>query len=252
MSDFELQIDENKDVIDQLADSILILNIEAQMLFAERYADLSWSVDIQDDQQIFAFARQPEPAQFRAHFVGSSADSQNGRTWMWAWNNINDYPPAIFETAAFLRDVTADFNAPELATAKLPLDPQVRAAEGLPPREEIAYSYATMAASDIDAPVVYKAPTGGGSFFYMLLDNPAEFSLPPANPGAIVGAITQTLETGHMKNHRGAVLCYGGRRDGVDVVEDGAKVTLQTAQGGIDVHFDDQDRIVRITGTITP
>lgn len=254
MTDIELRISPDRNVIDQLVDQAFVLATEAQTRFAEQYGSYSWRADLGDDNPVFWFEREPEPAIFRPHFIGSTSGVSN--TWLWGWDNINGFPDAAVEVVAQLRGIAEQLGDPELTTAKLPLESDAREAEGFPEHDEYSYVYAAMAVSGLKIPVFYRAPSGPeGSYAWFVLDNAAEFTLADATPIDMTGAITQALETGRLTDHRLAVESYAQRRSGVTLVEGdsadggGSALTLSTASGDVTVTFDDENRVVRISGT---
>lgn len=243
-----LRIDPSRDILDQLVDQVLVFATETQELFAERYGDYDWRADFAAEEPVFWFEREPNPALFRPHFVGSSSGISD--TWLWGWENINEFPDEVVALPTKLRDLTAPFEAEELSSAQLPLDADARGEAGLPERTAYSYVYAAMAVSEIDVPAIYRGPTGGGSYAWLVVENSEEFALPAPTPLETVAAITKALSLGLVQDHRLALRGYADRRSGVSLAEEDGKFILKTAAGDVVVTLDEEDRIAHMSSRL--
>lgn len=239
-----LTLDRERDLISQLVDHTVMLSIEAQSVFAERYQGFPWRVDL-SDPAVFWFEREPV-AMFRPHFVGSTSDATN--TWLWGWDNVNAFPGPVVDVARRIHDVGSRFDCVDLITAYQRLDPAERARDGLAVREypEHAFVYCAQALSGIAAPVYYRAPVSSG-YSWFLLDNPDEFALPEPTALGVAFAITRALQTGYVSDHRRAVIAYAGSRAGLSSTHSADAVVVGAADGDVRVAFDDRGRVVSVT-----
>jgi hypothetical protein len=232
-------------VISQLVDHTLILSVESQTELIDRYSGLPWRVDL-TEPPVFWFERQPAAAMFRPHFIGSVSTRTN--TWLWAWENINNFPEPVVALARHVRAVGERLGVAELTTAYQKLDAAERAYDGLTARgiPEGVFAYCAQALSGIPAPVYYRAPNGGG-YSWFLLDNANEFSLPEPTAASALGAITRALQTGDITDHRLALAAYASRRQGISMDSAGAgEVVMRASDAQLVVRFDDIGRIAEI------
>lgn len=247
--DLSLRIAADADPVAQLVNHVAILALEAQARFAETYADYNWRADL-TEPPVFWFEREPK-AIFRPHVIGTTSGQSD--TWLWAWENVNNFPDSVVEVANAVKAIGEQLGARDLTTAEQPLDADARQTEGLgsgPGLWEVPAQTLTFAAASVGGlrvPVFYRAPTGGGSFVWFLLDNEAEFTLPQPTALATATAIGEALSSGHLTDHKAGLRAYAQRRAGVRLDEGADTWTLHTADGAVAIAFDDQDRIVRIT-----
>ncbi len=246
-SDLHVRIYPGQPLLAQLIDNIVVLSFEIQAVFADRYGELSWRADL-NDPAAFWFEREPA-AVFRPHFIGSSSGFSN--TWLWAWHNINDYPEAVVATATSVRALGEQLGCAELTTAQQSLDVGERGEAGLDTVQQADQSlvFAAAALSALPVPAYYRAPTGEGSFAWFLLDNPNEFSLPPASAVPTAAAITQAVASGYLRDARTAVEAYAERRDGVEISDDGDALLVSANDGELRLEFDAEGRLSRLAGT---
>ena len=239
---FDLTLQPGDDVIDHLVDVTVILSTEAQAAFVAAYSPYGWRVDLQG-VPVFWFEREPV-ATFQPSIVGSSAEQSN--SWMWSWNNINGLPAEVIAVSESMKALGEQLGVPELTIAAQSLDPAIRTQEGLTAREQVPqrYVYAAQAVSGI--PVYFRAPVGGGSFAWFLLQNEEEFALPSATVSATADAIQRSLADGHLVDHRRALRGYADRRAGVALREVDGEVVLTVSDGDVTVAFDEQSRIARV------
>lgn len=231
-------IDPAGDILQQLEDSVVVIAHESQSAFAERYAGLSWRVDLASSPAAFWFEREPE-ARFRAGFIGSVSGQSN--TWLWGWENVNGFPAVAVSLAAAVREFGERTGVPLLTTAKLDLGEQ---------GDALVHSLlrAAMALSDIYT--YYRPPTSPGSYAWLLVDNPEEFALAAPSPVVIARTLTELLGAGLLGRPRTALAGYAERRDGVELVEEPGAVVLRMAAGALTVRFDDADRITKLEARV--
>lgn len=249
-----IPLDSNHPKVPQLIDSVIILAIEAQNAFIDKYADYGqWAVDL--SIPTFTYTGPDREAVFTPYFIGSTSGQSD--TWMWGWNNINNFPEGVVEIAEEVYNFGAHFSEPLLTEATQPLAEDARREAGLPEADhgfgiERTFMHVAQALSGIAAPVWYRGPSGPNSYAWFLLSNPAEFSLPEASVLTTVSALTEALQSGYVSDAGMALEGYASKREGVTLDIDDTQAVLHTPGGDVNVDLDDQGRIARIHGTAGP
>ncbi|MGZ8176986.1 DUF6882 domain-containing protein [Williamsia sp. SKLECPSW1] len=238
-------IDQERDVVAQLADHTAVLSGEAQEMFAERYGHAAWDASLGDPVS-FVFHTDP-PTFFAPCFLGSRAEDGS---WMWGWNNINGFADPVVAIAHSVYQCGDHLSVDEFRIPLQHTDPRLREADGLPVRAdcETTFLLAAQALSLDPAPAYFRVMGDSDeSRSYLLLRNDDEFALPPATAMSVQHALTAALAAGTMTDHALAVFAYADRRAGVTIDDPGDQhYTLHTADGSVTVSFDGQGRIARI------
>ncbi len=218
-----------------LVDEVAILSTEQQEHVAGLHGEDHWGVDAVTQRFTFTAADGSELV-CRAHLLGSAAPDPG--SWLWGWVNANGFPDAFFERSEAVRAATT---APEL------IEPEVPLAAGLPLRVTLA----AKAITGIRAH--YSAPVGGGTRVWLLIEHPA-LALPAPTVVRTVGAITLTLESVKLTDHRAAVRAWARHREvpatpvepGEDLGGAVDAIRLQVADSEVVVGFDEAGRIVKL------
>ena len=235
-TDIPLYFTNSGDPVRELADQVIILSGEIQQEFAEQFGpSYEWRADLNEPAK-FWFTRKPK-AIFRPHFIGTI--SRQSDTWLWGWDNINDFPPSVVDVAERVRQVGEQIRCDDLTVAKQPVDHR--------PKLEVDYMYAAMAVSGLPVPVYF---ADDDTFF--LLDNQAVFDLPRPSMPHIITMIMEPLQAGLITNHRLAVRGYATRRAGISFTESDQSIVVRAPDGDATISFDDLSRIVNIQGTVGP
>ena len=170
---------------------------------------------------------------WRAHFLGS-ASPEDG-TWLWGWQNINDFPDAFVQQAKRIRTFGEKHDVAEFASAQLVLTDE------LPGR----LVRAVKALTGLTAHVV--APTGsGGTRAWLLVDDPA-LRLPPPAVARTVGVVMSGLAGGAVTDHRRALTAWAEQRGAVVEPGEAGAARVHVSDGTVRVRFDDDDRITGIS-----
>ncbi len=238
-------------MVAQLVDHIVLLACESQVRFAEQFGGVAWVGDL-SEPPTFTFHTDP-PTVFAPSFVGST--SAEG-SWMWGWHNINQFTKSVVAIANTVYGNGEQLGITELTTPLQPLDPDARAAQGLPARTDVAtqYTLLTQALSLDPTPIWFRSlgdsPEDQATF---ILRNDAEFSLPPAGSLSVSRTLTEGLSSGLMTDHVLAVHSYAARREGIELDRaDADRYDLRCADGTVTVRFDDLRRISSVESTIGP
>lgn len=246
-----ISLDPNTPKVPQLIDSVIVVAIEAQNAYLEQFEGFDrWDADL--TAQTFTLSGPGREVVFTPYFVGSSSGESD--TWMWGWNNINNFPEGVVEVADAVFNFGGHFSEPLLTVAQQPLGEAERTAAGLPGADhgfgvERTFVHAAQALSGIAAPLYYRAPTGNGSFAWFLLSNPAEFRLPPATVLSTISALTEALQSGYVSDGIGALVGYADKREGVSLEGGEGTAVLHTPDGDVNLELDASGRITRISGT---
>lgn len=220
--------------VDTLVDSAVALSLEAQTAFAETYAGLSWRAELTDEPR-FWFEREPAPT-FRPHFIGSTSDRAG--TWLWGWENVNGFGAEVVAAAERVRAVAVEHGLAELLSARVPSAPGDTA---------VPHRHLLVAQAVTGIPTYYRAPFGTGTFCWLLVDNPAEFRLPPATAVSAAGALARAAGSGMVTHGSFAVAEYARRREGVVLRSADPRVAvLDTDSGSVEVTFDELGRIAGV------
>ncbi|WP_309133190.1 DUF6882 domain-containing protein [Brevibacterium sp.] len=212
--------------LQDLVNSAVFLSTEMQSHFGRLIADATWEVDFTADPQLTFSSENGPVLRTRPHLLGSESHG----TWLWGWDNINDFPEPVVDLSHQVRRFGAGESVAELTTAELELD------------DELALRLTLAAKAATGTWAHYPAAAGAGTTVWLLVDAP-ELTLPAPQVKATVRALMQGLTLTTVDDHRAALEAYVARR-GIPIAplaEDG--VRLLFADGSADLSFDDQRRI---------
>lgn len=212
-----------------LADAGAFVTHEHQTHLAEAVRIGEWHVDAAASAFRFTDGDGAEH-RVRAHFIGTSSPEDG--TWLWAWQNLNDFPQPFVRQAEKLRDLGVRSAIAEFTSASLPLT------DALP--STLMRAVATVTGLSAH----YSAPTGtGATRAWLLLDDPA-LALPAPTVIRTVAVITSALSSGTAVDHRRALTGWARQRGVGETRVDDALVELTLPDGSLQVRFDDDDRIL--------
>lgn len=218
--------------LQSLVDGAAVLSTEQQAHVARVLGQRSWQFDALRSTLTFS-GPGLEPIVSRAHFVGSAAPGPS--TWLWAWQNLNDYPEATIALAERVRQLGERYGVAELTRAEIPLDPT------LPERLVLAATYLTGVYPH------WSGPVAGGTRALLLMEHPL-LLLPAPTRASALGAVGDALASGLVVDHRHAVASYAQVR-GVTTHEVAPDVLqLALADGPGWVRFDHLGRVVALDG----
>lgn len=161
-------------------------------------------------------------------FLGSFSGLDN--TWMWGWNNINQYPDAAIQIANNLRKFGEMANVPELTTPVLPI------------ASEVDIHRLLFAAIRITGrPAFHRAPTEHGHVYYLLHD----YEMLPPGVAAVQRAIMGAIHGGWIVNHPASLDAYLEMRPLTATDTEKGKI-IHCADGDLELEFDDHQRIATV------
>lgn len=174
----------------------------------------------------------------RIHFIGSAAPGPN--SWMWGWNNVNNFPAAVVEKAGQVRDFGQRFGIAELTSAEVPLptDPKTFAT-GL-----------GAAASLICGLPFWLLDAGRGTVGALLLESPA-FAGGAASAIRASTVIPEVAELGLVSDWSRALRSYATYR-GFGIEEAPGSIALTAADGRLTAQIDEQGRLTTVRFTSGP
>ena len=191
-------------------------------------------------QETIAFGPETaEPIVARANWIGSCDSS----TWLWGWENINNFPPGVVAAATNIKTFGEQYGVPELTTAELPHfdDGQVGT----------AWKMAIVASLISGRLPTYFVRPSGTTVGVILVDHP-RLRWSDVSVARIATIITQAASTGYVTDWRRALGQYAAFR-GLAFDDTVGGLVLRTADGeSVTVTLDDLGRVANVTATNQP
>ncbi|WP_193071712.1 DUF6882 domain-containing protein [Brevibacterium sp. FME37] len=214
--------------LQDLVNRAVFFSTEMQTHFGALIADAEWEVDFSSDPHLTFTSAEGTVLRGRPHLLGSESNGQS--TWLWGWENINEFPEAVVGLAHEVRKFGAAEDVAELISEELPLD------------EELALRLTLASKEATGKWAHYPAAAGAGTTVWLLVDAP-ELTLPEPQVKATVRALMQGLTQTTVTDHRVALEAYVAKRGIPTAVLPEAGLRLLFADGSADLSFDDQNRI---------
>ncbi|MGO2863124.1 MAG: DUF6882 domain-containing protein [Brevibacterium sp.] len=214
--------------LQDLVNRAVFYSTEMQSHFGGLIADASWEVDFTADPHLSFTAEDGTTLRTRPHLLGSESSGQN--TWLWGWENINEFPEAVVGLSHDVRKFGAAEDVEELITPELDLD------------DELALRLTLAAKEATGKWAHYPAAAGAGTTVWLLVDAP-ELALPTPQVKVAVRALMQGLTQTTVTDHRAALDAYVAKRGipTAELPEGGVRILF--ADGSADLSFDEQRRI---------
>ena len=214
--------------LQDLVNRAVFYSTEVQTHFGALIADAEWEVDFSSDPHLTFTPADGAVLRTRPHLLGSESDRE--KTWLWGWENVNDFPDAVVGLSHEVRKFGAAEEVSELTTPELSLD------------EELALRLTLAAKEATDKWAHYPAAAGAGTTVWLLVDA-AEIALPTPQVKVSVRALMQGLTQTTVTDHRAAIESYVAKRGipTAELPEGGLRMLF--ADGSADLSFDDQRRI---------
>ena len=214
--------------LQDLVNRAVFFSTEMQTHFGALIADAEWEVDFTSNPHLTFSSSGGAVLRGRPHLLGSESNSQS--TWLWGWENINQFPETIVGLSHDVRKFGAAENVAELITAELTLD------------EELALRLTLAAKEATGKWAHYPAAAGAGTTVWLLVDAP-ELTLPAPQVKTTVRALMQGLTQTTVTDHRAALEAYVDKRGipTAPLAEGGLRLLF--ADGSADLSFDEQRRI---------
>ena len=214
--------------LQDLVNRAVFYSTEVQTHFGALIADAEWEVDFSSDPHLTFTSTEGAVLRTRPHLLGS--ESGREKTWLWGWENVNDFPDAVVGLSHEVRKFGAAKDVSELTTPELSLD------------EELALRLTLASKEATDKWAHYPAAAGAGTTVWLLVDA-AEIALPAPQVKVSVRALMQGLTQTTVTDHRAAIEAYVARRGipTAELPEGGLRMLF--ADGSADLSFDDQRRI---------
>ncbi|MCU4295843.1 hypothetical protein D3I60_01885 [Brevibacterium permense] len=214
--------------LQDLVNRAVFYSTEVQTHFGALIADAEWEVDFSSDPHLTFTSTEGAVLRTRPHLLGS--ESSREKTWLWGWENVNDFPDAVVGLSHEVRKFGASEDVSELTTPELSLD------------EELALRLTLASKVATDRWAHYPAAAGAGTTVWLLVDA-AEIALPAPQVKVSVRALMQGLTQTTVTDHRAAIEAYVAKRGipTAELPEGGLRMLF--ADGSADLSFDDQRRI---------
>ena len=133
-----------------------------------------WNVDL--ERGVISFGTREYPLQF----IGS--ESASSGTWLWGWENINDFPEKIIRLARETREFGAAQQIEALTTDEFDLNDTYN-----------GHNLSIVTCGLADGYAYYRCPHNGGAFFVGLSDVP-DAVFDPVDFPRFVSVVTQCIE----------------------------------------------------------
>lgn len=214
--------------LQDLVNRSVFFSTEMQTHFGALIADAEWEVDFTSDPHLTFTSAEGTVLRGRPHLLGSESNGQS--TWLWGWENINEFPETVVGLAHEVRKFGAAEDVAELVAEELPLD------------EELALRLTLAAKEATGKWAHYPAAAGAGTTVWLLVDAP-ELTLPEPRVKTTVRALMQGLTQTTVTDHRVALEAYVAKRGIPTTVLPETGLRLLFADGSADLSFDEQNRI---------
>ncbi|MDN6192537.1 MAG: hypothetical protein L0J32_11620 [Brevibacterium sp.] len=214
--------------LQDLVNRAVFFSTEMQTHFGALIADAEWEVDFTSDPHLTFTSDDGTVLRGRPHLLGSESSAQS--TWLWGWDNVNDFPEAVVGLAHDVRKFGAAEDVAELITEELPLD------------EELALRLTLASKEATGKWAHYPAAAGAGTTVWLLVDAP-ELTLPEPQVKTTVRALMQGLTQTTVTDHRVALEAYVAKRGIPTTALPETGLRLLFADGSADLSFDEQQRI---------
>ncbi|MDR2970510.1 MAG: hypothetical protein LBU83_01075 [Bacteroidales bacterium] len=202
-----------------------------QMACAEHVVkDRNWGLDLQ--RGVISFGED----EFTAQFLGG--ESNSAETWLWGWENINNFPDKILTFARKIKAIGEELDAEPLTTAEIELDDDFNGH---------TLSIVSVAVSK-EKVCYYRGPHDGGAIFVVFSDVPEEVFAPVDAPAfaQITMQSIQSFDVDHKIFIEGFL-----KQNGTKYEWQGDSVIAKFESGGdlaIDFEKADDGKIFRIAG----
>lgn len=220
--------------LDDLVDRAVILSTEHQLHFADLGGESAWDADLEAGMVTF---HSEVPLVCGAHFLGAAVPST--RSWLWGWNNVNNFPASVVAAAEHVRQRGVTGGIFELST------PEILLTDAVPYRLALAAKAVTGHFTH------FAGPTGGGTCAWFLLTHP-RFELPQATVARVARVVPEGLGSTAVADHRRAVRAYAVLR-GLDIRwEDAQTAVVGVSDGDVTVSFDERGRLSGVSVELAP
>ncbi|WP_087095769.1 DUF6882 domain-containing protein [Nocardiopsis sp. JB363] len=234
-----------KHTLPDILDDAALLSLEHQLHLEEFLGEHHWNVDLQEPR--FEFTGERPLVCERFHLLGSAAPGP--QSWMWGWANPSGFPAELTGLGAAVRDFGRDNDIPALAEAEVPFG----TLPGSPEEAHLALYPLTEAAKLLTGRwFAYNGEAGGGTRVSFIIEHP-DLRLPRATPMRVMRILQEGVAGLRLSDHKRAVYTYARLRGLSPRFTDADRRTLSlTAPDlGVEVGFDDLNRVVKIGGTVT-
>ncbi|MGO2750045.1 MAG: DUF6882 domain-containing protein [Pseudoclavibacter sp.] len=216
--------------LQDLADDAAILHFDAHAQLTEQLGDAGWDVDLTAPS--ITYQTQPSATVLPVQLIGSVA--QSAGTWMWGWNNVNNFPEQAIALAGRVRSFVLDGGPDQLSSSV------VKTGETSPLLLVLAAKALTRSR---DSVVVEAAP---GVQVHLMVQAGADT---PTTAERATRAILEALDAGILGDHVRALHSYAARTESRLQRTGESSYELITGSGDVEITLDEAQRIlvVRVT-----
>ncbi len=210
---------------------------DKQIYLQAQFGKVGWAFDL--NTGVLAFRRPHEaPLQLNVQVLGT--ESEETKTWLWAWANDSAIPPTLTASALQLKQLGESQGIDEFTSPELPITPQINPAR-----------LCLMASGILRAGAYFRAPYPGGAAYVLIKDPKYKRSVTKPIQ-RIAKAFPLFLSKHFVSDQRAAFLHYL-KFYRLDVVEQGNDViaSARTSRGVLSLGqqqlvagFDARNRLV--------
>jgi hypothetical protein len=129
---------------------------DKQIYLQAQFGKTGWAFDL--NSGVLAFRRpHAGPLQLSVHVLGT--ESEETKTWLWAWANDSAVPPTLMTSALQLKQIGVAKGIPEFTAPEWPITPDVN-----PPRISL------VASGMLRASAYFRAPYPKGAAYLLIKD----------------------------------------------------------------------------------
>lgn len=234
-----------KHTLPDILDDAALFSLEHQLHLEEFLGEHHWNVDLQEPR--FEFTGERPLVCERFHLLGSAAPGP--QSWMWGWANPSGFPAELTGLGAAVRDFGRDNDIPALAEAEVPFG----TLPGSPEEAHLALYPLTEAAKLLTGRwFAYNGEAGGGTRVSFIIEHP-DLRLPRPTPMRVMRILQEGVAGLRLSDPKRAVYTYARLRGLSPRFTDADRRTLSLTGTdlGVEVGFDDLNRVVKIGGTVT-
>ncbi len=216
----------------QLFETHGFMSMRKQRAFAQFLGNHAWEyVKADGTISLPAQGKEAAPRVYPVQVLGT--ESEQARTWLWAWSNPESaFPPEQLQAAERLRQYGEEHGIEELTVPRLPLD-RVQ-----------GHLLASLALGVLDYPAYYRGGVSGTHLVCLLSDTPEP---PPLTAVELLAVLNDGATSFEFRNHREATDALFAQLGWPVQREAQASIVTSADNLLVTIDFDDRDRLKKLS-----